>query len=121
MLMMNSKHSHTAIEHQLAQALQRTKQRFVGDLSNKIPEIEALQISIQTETERQDALARLAFISHRFNGIAATLAFQDLGDCAAQIEQLIFNFNQTPAQLSIISERIEMLLDLMEDAVVETL
>ena len=98
MLMMNSKHSHTAIEHQLAQALQRTKQRFVGDLSNKIPEI-----------------------SHRFNGIAATLAFQDLGDCAAQIEQLIFNFNQTPAQLSIISERIEMLLDLMEDAVVETL
>ncbi|MEM5476787.1 Hpt domain-containing protein [Pacificibacter sp. AS14] len=109
------------LEYQIARTLQRTKQRFVDDFSYKIPEIEALQILIQNEAERSNALRRLAFITHQFGGIAATLSLQDIGDCAAEIEQLIAGFNQTPMQLCSLSERIETLLDLMEDALVEAL
>lgn len=119
--MMNRKHSQTAIEQRLAQTLERTKQRFVADLNHKIPEIETIQILIQNETERPNALARLAFITHRFSGIATTLGLQSIGDCSAEIEQQISNFIQTPTQLSILSSRIETLLDLMEDAIVKAL
>ncbi|MBU2867749.1 Hpt domain-containing protein [Pacificibacter marinus] len=119
--MINKKHSQTAIEQKLAQTLERTKQRFIVDLNHKIAEIETIQILIQNETERQNALARLAFITHRFSGIAATLGLQSIGDCAAEIEQQIASFIQTPTQLSILSGRIEKLLDLMEDAIVKAL
>lgn len=119
--MMNRKYSHTAVENMLAQTLQRTKIRFIDDLDQKISEVESIKILLLNETERQNALTRLAFITHRFSGIAETLGFKDIGDCAAQIEQYIFNFNQTPTQLRTISDRVEILLYLMEDAVVEPL
>jgi len=119
--MINRKHSQTAIDQRLAQTLERTKQRFVADLNHKIPEIEAIQILIQNEAERQNALTRLTFITHRFNGIAATLGLQSIGDCAAEIEQQISSLVHTPTQLSLLSGRIETLLDLMEDAIVKSL
>lgn len=119
--MINKKLPHSEIEQKLAQTLQRTRQRFVEDLSLKISEIETLKSLIQNEAERPNALARLAFIVHRFSGVGATLGFHDIGNFAAKVELHISGFNHTETQLSLLSERIEMLLDLMEDAVVEAL
>ena len=119
--MTNNRLSHAEIEHRMAQAVQRTRQKFIEDLMPKIGEIETLQGLMQDQSKRKDALDRLAFVAHRFSGIAATVGFEDIGDCAAEVEHHIVGLKKTSTLLSTLSDSIEALLDVMEDAVVEAL
>ncbi|WP_460275321.1 Hpt domain-containing protein [Celeribacter sp. ULVN23_4] len=107
------------IQQKLAQTMQHTRQRFVADLCVKIDEIEKLQTQIEESPNDAKALARLSFITHRFSGLAATVGFSELGDCAAQIELAVADFEVSKPQTQPMTDRIEMLLDLMEDAIVE--
>lgn len=107
------------IQQKLAQTVRHTRQRFVADLCVKIDELEKLQGQLQDDPHNGEALARLSFISHRFSGLAATVGFSELGDCASQIEQAVSDFEASQRLTQPMTERIEMLLDLMEDAIVE--
>ncbi|WP_170109336.1 Hpt domain-containing protein [Celeribacter persicus] len=103
----------------MAEALGRTRQRFIDDLIVKLSEIETLQTRINGKRDDKDALARLAFLTHRLNGIAATVNFPQIGESAADVEQAVSRFDRSDRQLSELSELIDILLDLMEDAIVD--
>ncbi|ATG49134.1 hypothetical protein CEW89_17105 [Celeribacter ethanolicus] len=117
--MPNKSLSDAAIRQRLAEAIGRTRQNFIDDLIVKMPEIEGLQARIGACPGDRDALDRLAFLTHRMSGIAATVGFPEIGKRAGAIHDLVSSFERSDRHQTILSREIETLLDLMEDAVVD--
>ncbi|WP_434288771.1 Hpt domain-containing protein [Celeribacter sp. SCSIO 80788] len=117
--MPNKSLSDSAIRQRLAEAIGRTRQNFIDDLIVKIPEIEGLQARINARSNDRDALDQLGFLTHRMSGIAATVGFPEIGERAGEIHDVLSHFDQSDRQLVGLSQQLETLLDLMEDAIVD--
>ncbi|WP_417264196.1 Hpt domain-containing protein [Celeribacter sp.] len=115
--MVNKFPSDASMPSKLADAIGRTRQRFLLELPEKITTIEAIQTLIKNGDVDKDALGDLAFVTHRLSGISATVGYPEIGECAGKIHHDITKF--TPSQSESLSFQIDDLLDLMEDAILD--
>ncbi|WP_085847242.1 Hpt domain-containing protein [Pacificibacter marinus] len=108
-----------AMPPELARMIEGMREKFIADICVKLHEIETLQSELTKVAGRGDALRALSFIAHRLSGVAATVGFRDLGDCASAVEAEIMAQDKSPSDLSLLSARIDDLLDHIEDAIID--
>lgn len=72
--------------------LDTIRAKFIALLDDRLDELECLREHIDQEEQSQNALRQTQSIAHKIYGSAGTLGFTDLGQSAAETEEVIINY-----------------------------
>jgi chemotaxis protein histidine kinase CheA len=77
------------VENSLAQTLQLVRRKFIDSLFDRILFFETVTVEYAQTGDHEKALRDISWEAHKITGIAGTLGFEDIGDQARNIEQVI--------------------------------
>jgi HPt (histidine-containing phosphotransfer) domain-containing protein len=108
------------IKDSLDAAIAKVRLDFIKRLGTQFSVLEELANQFEREPRSRPALEQLATEAHKIAGIAKSVGFPRLGDCAKESEEAVREFlaSSNEAVADSVAEKIDSMLEEIENAVV---